>query len=237
MAVDDSTYAALLERLGVGPVSRPLLEEALTHASFLNEAEPGVRSNERLEFLGDAVLGLVIGRDLYRWYPDAGEGDLTRMRAEIVRGSTLARTAARLDLGSHLVLGKGEEAAGGRTRERNLAGAFEAVVGAIFQSRGMRVTTKFILQLFADELAQLRREGAQIDPKSRLQHLVQARWRQPPEYVTVEEESGGPGLRFTVEVKAVGVPLGRGSGGNKREAQQAAAEDALHAIAARAPGD
>lgn len=237
MPVDDSVHAELLERLGVGSVNPRLLEEALTHASFLNEAEPGTRSNERLEFLGDAVLGLVIGHELYRWYPDAGEGALTRMRAEIVRGSTLARTAARLDLGSLLVLGRGEEAAGGRIRERNLAGAFEAVVGAIFQSRGARATRKLILELFAGELAQIRREGAQIDAKSRLQHLVQARWHQPPEYVTVEEETGGPGRRFTVEVKAVGVPLGRGTGGNKREAQQAAAEAALQTMAARAPGD
>lgn len=237
MPVDDSAYAGLLDRLGAGAVNRRLLEEALTHASYLNEAPPGTRSNERLEFLGDAVLGLVIGQDLYRWYPDAGEGDLTRMRAEIVRGSTLARTARRLDLGAHLTLGKGEEAAGGRTRERNLAGMFEAIVGAVYQSRGMRATRKLILELFAEELAQIRREGAQIDPKSRLQHLVQDRWHQPPEYVTVDEETGGPGRRFTVEVKAAGVPLGRGSGGNKREAQQAAAEAALEIMAARAPGD
>jgi len=212
--VDDSAYAGLLDRLGAGAVNRRLLEEALTHASFLNEAPPGTRSNERLEFLGDAVLGLVIGQDLYRWYPDAGEGDLTRMRAEIVRGSTLART-----------------------RERNLAGAFEAVVGAVYQSRGMRATRTLILELFAEELAQIRRDGAQIDPKSRLQHVVQDRWHQPPEYVTVDEETGGPGRRFTVEVKAVGVPLGRGTGGNKREAQQAAAEAALEKMAACVAGD
>lgn len=230
------SYGELIALLGVDRVDLPLLRQALTHASYLNEADPNTASNERLEFLGDAVLGLIVGNELFRWYPKAGEGELTRMRAEIVRGSTLARTAARLGLGDYLVLGRGEEAAGGRTRERNLAGAFEAVIGAIFRSRGMRVTQRLVLALFADELAQIRRVGPQVDPKSRLQHLVQARWHQPPEYVTVIEETGGPGRRFTVEVKAAGTPLGRGSGGSKREAQQAAAAQALLTLAEGAEG-
>lgn len=236
LAIQPTAYAELVTRLGVERVDPALLAQALTHASYLNEADLGAQSNERLEFLGDAVLGLIVGAELFRWYPKAGEGELTRMRAEIVRGSTLARAAARLDLGGYLVLGKGEEAAGGRARERNLAGAFEAVIGAIYKSRGMRVTQRLVLSLFAEELAQIRRVGPQVDPKSRLQHLVQARWHQPPEYVTVVEETGGPGRRFTVEVKAAGAPLGRGSGGSKREAQQAAAEQALVTLAESAEG-
>ena len=131
-------YEALVERLGVKPLPVELLQEALTHASYLNESGADVRSNERLEFLGDSVLGMVIATELFRRYPAAGEGDLTRMRADIVRGRTLAAAAVRLGLGEHLVLGRGEEAAGGRTRERNMAGAMESIVGAVWVGHGYR---------------------------------------------------------------------------------------------------
>lgn len=221
-ALDD-----LVERLGVKPLPDALLEQALTHASVLNESGADAESNERLEFLGDAVLGMVIGHELFRLFPGAGEGDLTRMRAEIVRGSSLARAATRLDVGEHLILGRGEEAAGGRLRERNLAGAIEAVIGAVYRDQGYRAARSFILRMLAPELEQVRREGASLDPKSSLQHLVQARWHEPPDYVTVDEEAVGTGRRFTVEVRVGGAVLGRGSGPSKREAQQEAAREAV----------
>jgi ribonuclease-3 len=213
-----------------------LLVQSLTHASYLNEADPGAPSNERLEFLGDAVLGLVIAREVFHRYPTAGEGELTRMRAAVVRGSTLARAARRLDLGDLIVLGKGEEAAGGRDRERNLAGALEAIIGAVYVAHGYRKTRSLILRLFAPELQDVRRVGARMDPKSALQHLVQARWHEPPEYVTVSDEPVGAERRFSVTVGAAGLTLGRGEGNSKREAQQAAAREAIARLEAEAEG-
>ncbi len=230
------TYDALYERLGIKPLPADLLREALTHASYLNETDAEATSNERLEFLGDAVLGVVIANELFKKYPSAGEGELTRMRAEVVQRSALARVAERLDLGAYFILGRGEEAAGGRSRDRNLAGLFEAVVGAIFCAHGFRSAQAFILRSLKPELQQLSREGAPIDAKSSLQHLVQARWHEPPDYVTVVEETGGPGRRFVVEVRAGGVTLGRGEGSSKRAAQQSAAREAVARLHAENEG-
>ena len=228
------SHATLTERLKVRELPPELLTEALTHASYLNEVEPGAPSNERLEFLGDALLGMVIGNELFRNYPEAGEGHLTRMRADLVRGSTLAGVATRLELGSAIVLGQGEETAGGRARERNLAGTLEALIGAVYVAQGYQSTRALILRLLKPEMQQLQRDGTRIDPKSSLQHLVQSYWHQPPDYVTVEEVAGTPGRRFVVEVRVAGETLGRGEGASKREAQQAAAMAALEELASKA---
>jgi ribonuclease-3 len=222
-------YARLIELLGVRPLPEELLGQALTHASYLNEADASATSNERLEFLGDSVLGMVIASVLFDQFPESGEGDLTRMRADIVRGTSLASVATRIGLGDHIILGRGEEAAGGRHRDRNLAGALEAMIGAIYEAHGYRVAKSFTRRLLKPELEQIRREGARVDAKSSLQHLVQARWHEPPEYVTVREAAGAP-HRFVVEVRVAGSTLGRGEGRSKREAQQAAAAEAVQAL-------
>ena len=230
MALATTTdYARLVEQLGVRPLPDDLLGQALTHASYLNEADSSAISNERLEFLGDSVLGMIIASVLFDQFPHAGEGDLTRMRAEIVRGTSLARAAQRLGLGEHMILGRGEEAAGGRRRDRNLAGALEAMIGAVYEAHGYRAAKAFTRRLLKPELEMIRREGAQVDAKSSLQHLVQARWHEPPEYVTVQEAAGVQN-RFIVEVRVAGSTLGRGEGRSKREAQQAAAQVAVSAL-------
>jgi ribonuclease-3 len=223
-----------VERLGVRLMPEDLLGLALTHASYLNETNADAASNERLEFLGDAVLGFVIGHELFRLFPEAGEGVLTRMRADLVRGRALASAANRLGLGDYMILGRGEEAAGGRTREKNLAGTLEALIGAVYRARGYRSARSFILRILGPELELVRREGATIDAKSNLQHLVQARWHEPPEYVTLEGDPGGVGRQFTVAVKVGGVALGQGSGPSKREAQQQAAREAVARLVAEA---
>ena len=222
--------SALAERLGIKTLPDDLEREALTHSSFINEGEPGESSNERLEFLGDALLGMVIADELFKAFPDAEEGDLTRMRAEIVRGTTLAAAARRFNLGDDIVLGRGEEAAGGRNRDRNLAGLFEAIVGAVYLGHGYRSCRSFITRALKPELLRIRDRGVQIDPKSALQHRVQARWHEPPEYVTVMEGEGGSSRRFTVEVRVVDETLGSGSGASKREAQRQAARAALASL-------
>ncbi len=225
-------YARFIELLGVKPLPDALLGQALTHASYLNEADSSAISNERLEFLGDSVLGMIIASVLFDHFPDAGEGDLTRMRAEIVRGTSLARVAVRLGFGEHIILGRGEEAAGGRRRDRNLAGALEAMIGAVYEAHGYRAAKAFTRRLLKPELELIHRDGAQVDAKSSLQHLVQARWHEPPEYVTVQEATGAL-HRFIVEVRIAGSTLGRGEGRSKREAQQAAAQEALPALASQ----
>ncbi|GIW12910.1 MAG: ribonuclease III [Tepidiforma sp.] len=223
----------LLRRLRLPALRPDLLQQALTHSSYLNENPSARASNERLEFLGDAILGLVVARHLFERLPEAGEGELTRVRAEVVRGSTLARAAARVDLGRYLILGRGEEAAGGRSRDRNLAGALEALIAAVYLDGGLRRAQGFIRRLLKDEIESAIREGARPDPKSSLQHLAQARWHEAPEYVTVADAADAadaPHRRFVVEVKVAGQPLGRGEGRSKREAQQRAAQVALEGL-------
>ncbi len=227
MALATTTnYASLVERLGVRPLPEDLLGQALTHASYLNEADATAISNERLEFLGDSVLGMVIASVLFEQFPAAGEGDLTRMRADIVRGTSLARVALRIGLGDHIILGRGEESAGGRNRDRNLAGALEALVGAVYEAQGYRAARALTRRLLKPELDVIHREGARVDAKSSLQHVVQARWHEPPEYVTVQDATGAQ-HRFIVEVRVAGETLGTGEGRSKREAQQAAAQQAV----------
>lgn len=227
-----ATASDLVERLELRPIAGPLLEQALTHASYVNEGDAAAVSNDRLEFLGDALLSMVIADRLHRTFPEASEGQLTRMRADIVRGSALANVSRRLGLGEYMILGRGEEAAGGRERDRNLAGLFEAVVGAVFLAHGYRAARSFALRTLAEELEGAKTGGGLIDAKSSLQHLVQARWHEPPEYVTVEDVAGEAGRRFTVEVVVRGRTLGAGTGSSKRAAQQAAAREAVACLLA-----
>jgi ribonuclease III len=215
------------ERLGVTFKNVRTLHEAFVHRSYMNEnPSEGQSSNERLEFFGDAVLSYVVAERLFRDCPDCDEGDLTEWRGYLVRRDSLAAFARRLGLGEFLLLGRGEEAAGGRTRAQNLASLFEAVVGAIAIDRGLTVVRKFIFDALGDEL-DLRGRPTPVDPKSRLQELVQARWQRAPSYRTVHEE--GPEHRkvFTVEVQIQGEVLGSGIGHSKQEAEREAAKAAL----------
>jgi len=232
-----SDISELAARLGGKPLPADLLARALTHSSYLNEADSTAESNERLEYLGDSVLGMVIASVLFDAFPGAGEGELTRMRADIVRGTSLARAAERLGLGEYLILGRGEEAAGGRERDRNLAGALEAVVGAVYRAQGFRAARALTRRILKPELERTRRHGALVDAKSSLQHMVQARWHEPPEYVTVEDAAGSPARRFAVEVRIAGEALGRGEGRSKREAQQQAAQEAVAWLTAQKRGE
>ena len=163
------------ESLGVELKDESLLRLALVHSSYLNE-NPGEfdESNERLEFLGDAVIGLVVAEALYRRRPDEPEGGLTAMRALLVRGQTLARVARSLELGPQILMGRGEAESGGRERDSNLANALEAVTGAILQDQGYEVARGFLLKAMAEELASSSLPGHDTNPKSALQELVQS---------------------------------------------------------------
>ncbi len=220
--------AALQQALGVSFNDLPLLERALVHGSYINE-NPSLTStsNERLEFLGDAVLGLIVAEKLYQDFPHSNEGEMTRLRAALIRRDTLARMARAIRLGNYLYLGKGEEASGGRNKPANLAGALEAVTAAIFLDRGSAITRDFILRLLSPELQKVVSQGAGVDYKSQLQELIQAREQQAPVYRVVEAIGPDHDKRFTVEVRVGDTVLGRGSGKGKKAAEAEAARSAL----------
>jgi len=223
--------AVLQQILGVSFKDPSLLEQALIHSSYVNE-NPGLAltSNERLEFLGDAVLGSVIAEKLYHDLPSFTEGEMTKLRATLVRRDTLARVARAIGLGDYLYLGKGEESSGGRHKLVNLAGALEAVIAAIYLDQGLATAKNFILRLFNTELQKVVSRGAEVNYKSQLQELIQAREQQTPAYYVIEAKGPDHDRRFTVEVRAGDTVLGRGSGRSKKEAETEAARSALERL-------
>ena len=213
---------------GVNFKNLSLLEQALVHSSYINE-NPGYTSghNEKLEFLGDAVLGFYVAEKLYKDYPDASEGEMTRLRAALVSRTTLARVAKGIRLGDYLYLGKGEESSGGRQKKVNLAGAMEAVIAAVYLDRGEDVTRDFIMRILDTELKRIDRKDVIIDYKSRLQETIQSRYQKAPEYRVLYEEGPDHDKTFTVNVMINGTVLGEGTGKNKKAAEAEAARNAL----------
>jgi ribonuclease-3 len=225
----------LAQRLGHDFNDRALLRQAMVHRSFLNE-NPGdpVESNERLEFLGDAVLDSVVSRRLYDDYPTASEGWLTEVRSILVRNETLAALAREYDLGRYLVMGKGVEAQDGRRRPAILGRTFEAILGAVYLDGGWRAAQRVIIRALADQLQAIAVAGLERDPKSLLQQACQAEWHAAPRYLTVEERGPAHERQFRVEVHVNGEVLGDGEGLSKQAAEKAAAEVALRALPANA---
>jgi ribonuclease-3 len=229
-----SKRSALEQRVGVKFNDAALLKQALVHSSYVNEnPHAAPESNERLEFLGDAVLGLVVADELFAKYPDQDEGQLTELRTLLVRGGTLAKAARRLKLGDGLFLGRGEEAGGGRSRPTNLAHAYEALVGAVFLDRGLATARRFVRQSLEPEFESLPVRPFPLDSKSRLQELSQSRYQTPPQYRLVEAVGPDHARRFTIEVLVQGRPMGRGEGLSKQEAEKEAAREALARLEAQ----
>jgi ribonuclease-3 len=223
--------AELESILGVSFEDKGLLRLALTHSSFLHEHPGSVEgSNERLEFLGDAMVGLVIARHLYDIFPDAEEGRLTVMRSELVKGQSLAEVAASFDLGDYLSLGRGEEAGGGRTRPSNLAAAFEALAGALLIDQGYETAREFVLRSLGARIHELAGRAGDKNAKSLLQELAQSSGDGPPTYRIVDESGAEHARRFTAEVVVAGRVAGRGSGLRKTQAEQEAARSALRSM-------
>jgi ribonuclease III len=204
------------------------LSQAFCHASYVRETGAGPQaSNQRLEFLGDAVLDLILADHLYATFPKLPEGRLTKMKATAVRAETLARVAQRLDLGSHLLLGRGEEDTGGRSKPSLLADCLEALVGAVYLGAGLEGAREFVLARFAEEVGAIEVNQSAFDHKTALQELLQELAKQTPTYRTLET-SGAPHERsFVVGVEFAGIAIGRGEGLSKRTAQQSAAGNAL----------
>ena len=224
----------LQRSIGVEFADPSLLRKALTHSSFLHEnPEPGLEHNERLEFLGDAVLGYVVAQELYLRFPFLTEGELTELRASMVRAESLTKIASDLRLGDYLSLGRGEELGGGRNRAGNLGRALEALIGALLLDQGMEVARSFLLKQLEGRLGQVGREGPSKDYKSQLQEYTQSRWKSQPDYVTVEDSSPDDALQFSAEVLVQGEVMGRGVGPTKRTAQRHAAKEALQCLRER----
>jgi ribonuclease III len=214
-------------RLGLPFRNMLLLRRALTHRSFLNEHPEAIEDNERLEFLGDAVLDFLVGAWLFNRFPEMREGDLTRLRSALVRTEQLAEFAAAFGFGAALRLGRGESLAGGRKRIALLCATFEAVIGSLYIDSGMQAVRAFVEPLLEPASNQVLESNRELDAKSRLQELVQSQGFTPPQYRTVNSQGPEHNKVFEVEVIVNGEVVARGNGSSKQSAAQQAAQMAL----------
>lgn len=218
-------------RLGLPISHTSLIARALTHRSYCNEHPSEVlEDNERLEFLGDAVLDFMVGAWLYHRFPEMREGELTRLRSALVRTEQLAEFANRLEFGPAMRLGRGEGVSGGRQRQALLCATFEAVVGAVYLDRGLEGVSEFIEPLLLSAVNRILLNNGDLDPKSVLQEHIQSLGYPPPTYQTVSSTGPEHQKTFEVEVLVDGKPLARGLGMSKQAAAKAAARSALEQI-------
>jgi ribonuclease-3 len=222
-----ATHEHLEKALNYRFTDRQLLLQALTHKSFSNEQNEDVLHNERLEFLGDAVLELAVSEMVFRQYPDIPEGGLTRIRAEVVSEKGLAAIAQQLELGADLRLGKGEEKSGGREKPSLLSDALEALLGAIYCDAGFAAACQAVERLFSEAIQQSAQSRYGTDYKTRLQERLQAKYGQLPDYRQVQVAGPDHARIFSMEVRFDGKLLGRGRGPSKKRAEQQAAACAL----------
>jgi ribonuclease III len=229
LASAQARHAELEKILGYTFQDRLLLEESLTHRSLMNEVpEVGRRDNERLEFLGDAVLGLIIAEWVMQAYPHKLEGELTRLRSALVKEKKLAEVARGLNLGEFLYLGKGEEQMEGRRKRSILADAFEAIVGAIYLDGGLEAVRDFVRRTFGTLLEEVKTNQSLLtDAKTRLQELMLALFRRSPVYEVVEERGPDHAKTFVIHLQMNDQTLACGKGRSKKEAEQDAAEQFL----------
>ena len=221
----------LEQKIGYTFKDKALLQTALTHSSYANEAKQGKRPcNERLEFLGDSVLGFTVARYLYKHYPDMPEGKMTKLRAELVCEQSLVRVADKLQLGEHLYLGRGEVQGGGRQRPSILADAVEAIFAAVLLDSGISRAERTVLRLLGDSL-KLPQGGAVQDYKTALQELVQQKSGQILSYHLLSATGPDHQKVFEAEVRLNDEPIGTGTGRSKKEAEQVAASVALGQLA------
>ncbi len=224
--------------VGVRFNDRALLQRAFVHRSYLHEAdeETELQDNQRLEFLGDAVLSFIVSELLFRRYPERREGDLTNLRSALVKRETLSRFSKELRLGDYLLLGRGEEENGGRGRHTTLCDTYEAFIGAFFLDQGSAALRKFLEPRLMAEVDRVAHHALTKDPKSRLQEWLQAAKGQTPRYKTVHTEGPDHARLFTRQVTIGKQPIGVGQGQSKQEAEQAAAAMALFRLGQTSPG-
>lgn len=227
---ESESAASISARLGLPFSNLHLLSRALTHRSFVNENPNVLEDNERLEFLGDAVLDFIVGAWVYNHCPEMAEGDLTRMRSALVRTDTLASFARQLNIGPALRLGRGELASGGRNRDTLLCATFEAIIGALYLDAGIRAVEKFIEPLLEGVRDGVINRVEIYDPKSTLQEWAQGNKLGTPRYVTVRSSGPDHAKTYVVEVQINGKTYGNGTGSSKQIAAQMAAQTALESL-------
>jgi ribonuclease-3 len=227
---DIESAANLAGRLGLRFSNLHLLVRALTHRSYVNEYQDATEDNERMEFLGDAVLDFVVGAWVYNHFPEMQEGDLTRMRSALVRTDTLAAFARTLDLGPALRLGRGELASGGRERDNLLCATFEALIGALYLDAGIPAVGNFMEPLLGGVSTKVIGQVERYDPKSTLQEWAQSNKLGTPRYMTISSSGPDHAKVFTVEVQVDGKIYGQGAGSSKHSAAQMAAHAALEIL-------
>lgn len=225
-ARDVEPASDLSRRLGLSFSSLSLLVRALTHRSYVNEYPQAVEDNERLEFLGDAVLDFTVGAWVYNRFPELPEGDLTKMRSALVRNEQLAKFSRRLDLGRALRLGRGEASSGGHNRDNLLGSAFEALIGALYLDSGLSAVDAFVIPILEESRESILNEIH--DPKSQLQEWTQSHKLGAPRYHVVSSSGPDHAVVFEMIVEVAGVERGRGAGTSKSHAEHAAAQDALN---------
>ncbi len=231
VAQDPENLERLEVKLGHTFEDPSLLANALVHRSHIHVSQAArIESNERLEFLGDAVLGVVVNAYLYERFPEASEGDLTKMKSLLVCGSRLSEVAAQLDLGSHVQMSRAEAATGGRHRSSILADTTEALIGAIYLDGGLEAAEAMINRCLLVQCDQVLARRGLDNYKSRLQEMVQARYKSPPRYRVLSAEGPDHARVFTVCVTFNGTALGQGEGPNKKTAEQVAAHSALERL-------
>jgi len=228
-------YSELETRLHYQFRDPALLELALTHPSVCYEQNLATRTNQRLEFLGDAVLQLILTRELYQRFPNLGEGPLTKARAKLVNGENLAEHGRALSLGRYVIVSRGEEMHGGRDRVSTLSDTFEAVLGAIFLDGGLDPARDFVLTEFASAFAEVSEAPGIENPKGELQEFLQARSTEAPEYHLVSAEGPDHDRVFESVVRHSGQELARGRGKSKKAAESEAALEALKRLRANPP--
>nr|MBU1328782.1 ribonuclease III [Candidatus Omnitrophota bacterium] len=217
--------------IGYGFRNKFLLNQALTHKSYANEKNMECSSdNERLEFLGDSVLGVIISHTLYTEYPGEDEGILTRYKSQLVSGETLARIAKEIGMGEYILLGKGEESSGGRKHISNLMCALEAIIGAIFLDGGLKASHGFITRVFRSEIQLVKEGKGAKDYKSIFQQIVLRKFKTTPSYRILSEIGPDHKKHFIVEAVVLGKRYGIGSGLNKKSAEQLSAKEAISTL-------
>lgn len=218
-------------KIGYSFKDRSLLALAFVHRSFVNENKEVSNHNERLEFLGDSVLGLIIAEYLYRYLPSTPEGDLSILRSRLVEASSCLTYVEALEIEQHLLLGRGEKRNDGRGRESILADLFEAIIGAIYLDQGYETTKKFLKENLFNKFDQIKEQKLYQDSKSLLQEIVQSKGFEAPVYKVTKEDGPDHDKQFTIEVLVNSKPTGTGVGKSKQLAQQAAAQEALDKLA------
>lgn len=207
-----------------------LLETSVTHRSYLNEHRDVPEHNERLEFLGDAVLELIVSDYLYRKFADRAEGELTSFRSALVRTDSLAESAKKLKIGEYLRLSRGEEESGGREKDYLLANAFEAILGAIYLDKGYEKARDFVYRTLIPKLAEIVEYRLDIDNKTKIQELAQSEYKTTPTYEVIDERGPDHDKTFTVVVKIDDKIIGKGTGSSKQKAEEKAAEVGIEYI-------